>query len=360
MALKHYFWHEQPAITKALRREFADCLGPDKLVVDVGAGYSPWKYATEFVDREAWPAIVATGKPLHVLDVELDRLPYADKSVDFLYCRHTVEDLHNPTLLLREINRVAKAGYIETPSPLAEMCRGVNQGLIRGYPHHHWFAWCESGALTLMPKLTAVEIIDFLPQFDEQIKSLLDSTPLLWNTYHAWRGDLRFDVRRNRFGFDVLGDLATALESAINRGMESAYAFSSAMGLQTARFTGLPSHLRCRHRHRHRFRKGVATAIAGRNQERRVRRLIAQRPIGVGPRQRTGRAASAAHGQVVFDCRLDVRCRIVPGDRTLRTDVPRTARDVGVERDRVDLLRASIPLDWRRIARIWPGSAKIR
>ena len=116
--IQTFYWHRQPAIDAALLREFADSLGPGKLVVDVGAGYDPWPYATEFVDREAWPALA--GKKVHVLDVELDRLPYADKSVDFLYCRHCIEDLHNPTLLLREMNRVAKAGYIETPSPLAE------------------------------------------------------------------------------------------------------------------------------------------------------------------------------------------------------------------------------------------------
>jgi len=234
--LTNYFWHRQPAIDAALLREFADCLGPGKLVVDVGAGYDPWPYANEYVDREAWPQLA--GRKVHALDIELDRLPYADKSVDFLYCRHTIEDLHNPTLLLRETNRVAKAGYIETPSPLAEICRGINQGLIRGYPHHHWFAWGDCGTLTLMPKLTVVERIDFLPPFDDQVEALLNSTPLLWNTYHAWRGELRFDVLRNRFGFDVIGDITPMITSAINDGMHSARDFSDTMGLHAASFHG--------------------------------------------------------------------------------------------------------------------------
>src|SRR5437667_8989346 len=86
-------------------------------VLEIGPGRDPFGAATEFVDWHAWPEL--KGKPTHVLDVNQDRLPFEDKAIDFVYCRHTLEDLYNPMWLCREMSRVAKAGYVETPSPVA-------------------------------------------------------------------------------------------------------------------------------------------------------------------------------------------------------------------------------------------------
>jgi SAM-dependent methyltransferase len=234
MALTKFYWSAQPAITEALVREFADCLGPGKLVVDVGAGYAPWEHATEFVDREAWPQLA--GRKVHALDVELDRLPYADKSVDFLYCRHTIEDLHNPTLLLREMNRVAKAGYVETPSPLAEMCRGINRTPLRGYQHHYWFSWVSNGTLMLMPKMPIVEHTELHNSFDAKLLEILDCNPLFWNTYLTWRHDLRYEVQRHRLGFDAYGDFLRDIQAAINASIADSELFCFHKQLQSAVF----------------------------------------------------------------------------------------------------------------------------
>jgi hypothetical protein len=39
---------------------------------------------------------------------------------------HMLEDMYNPFPICAEMSRVAKAGYVETPSPVAELCRGVD------------------------------------------------------------------------------------------------------------------------------------------------------------------------------------------------------------------------------------------
>jgi ubiquinone/menaquinone biosynthesis C-methylase UbiE len=66
-----------------------------------------------------------------------DRLPFEDKSVDFLICSHTLEDLRDPIRVCREINRVAKAGYIEVPSRAMETIFGLEHRGYPGYYHHH-------------------------------------------------------------------------------------------------------------------------------------------------------------------------------------------------------------------------------
>lgn len=63
--------------------------------------------------------------------------PFTDHQFDFAICSHTLEDIRDPIWVCRELQRVAKAGYIEVPSRLQEQARGV-QGDWVGWGHHHW------------------------------------------------------------------------------------------------------------------------------------------------------------------------------------------------------------------------------
>jgi SAM-dependent methyltransferase len=160
------------------------------LVVEIGPGSHPFAPAHEFVD---WGLDDATkGKTLHILDINSESLPFADKSVDFIYCRHTLEDIHDPFWACQEMSRVAKAGYIETPSPLAELCRGVDGGRMRwrGYHHHRYFAWNDNGVLTFLPKYPIIEYILFA-DLEHEIVTRLNEGPLHWNTYYFWNDAVR-------------------------------------------------------------------------------------------------------------------------------------------------------------------------
>ena len=71
----------------------------------------------DFCDREPWP--------------------FADDQFDFAICSHTLEDVRDPVWVCQEMSRVARAGYVETPSRLAEQTYGI-QGQWVGWGHHHW------------------------------------------------------------------------------------------------------------------------------------------------------------------------------------------------------------------------------
>ncbi len=159
-----------------------------KLVVEVGPGHRPFSKATESIDSHILPGVVADA---HRIDINKDRFPYADKQVDFLYCRHVIEDIYNPIWAVAEMSRVAKAGYIETPSPVAELCRGVDGGAPhwRGYHHHRYLYWVEENSLHFMPKMPIVEHLDFLGAENTLIEKLNES-PLFWNTYCFWTGQI--------------------------------------------------------------------------------------------------------------------------------------------------------------------------
>ncbi len=64
--------------------------------------------------------------------------PIADKSFDFATCSHLLEDVRDPIWICSEMQRIAKAGYIETPSRVVEQSKGVENPRHAGYYHHRW------------------------------------------------------------------------------------------------------------------------------------------------------------------------------------------------------------------------------
>lgn len=132
------------------------------------------------------------------VNLDTDPLPYLDKSVDFVFCRHTLEDLSCPENVLSEIARVAKAGYIETPSPMVEMSRNVDAaGRQRGYMHHRWFGVPIENTFVMLAKYPLVEHL----LFDGTNPNLC--TQYFWNVYHLWDGQLEYKVLTHENGIDL-------------------------------------------------------------------------------------------------------------------------------------------------------------
>ena len=77
--------------------------------------------------------------------------PFADKQFDFVVCSQTLEDVRDPVWVCSELVRVARAGYIETPSRLEEQSYGI-QGPWVGWGHHHWLVEPVDGGLEFVFK----------------------------------------------------------------------------------------------------------------------------------------------------------------------------------------------------------------
>lgn len=82
------------------------------------------------------------------------RLPFTDRFFAFSVCSHTLEDLEDPVPLMRELQRVSRAGYIETPSRLSEQTAGIRDRMnsTTGHPHHHWIWESQNGEAVLSHK----------------------------------------------------------------------------------------------------------------------------------------------------------------------------------------------------------------
>jgi SAM-dependent methyltransferase len=227
-----HHWCPIPIITEWLTRRV---IPADALVVDVGCGHNPFPRADIGLDRrnratleKIWKKVGVKPKPkLRTYSVDFTKtMPFKDKGIDFAYCRHTLEDMNDPFELVKELQRVAKAGYIETPSPIAELVRGVdgfaNSDLYRGYYHHRWFIWVGDGVLNFVEKLPIMEHFVF---HEAELEDGLRHGPELWNTYYLWDGEIKWKHWREEIDFRFETDYLPRLWTAAMQSIESTDVF---------------------------------------------------------------------------------------------------------------------------------------
>jgi hypothetical protein len=94
-------------------------------VLDIASGHNPFSHATILSDRylektqHRREEIIIDGRPFLLLDIH--NLPFADKSIDYIYCSHVIEHVNDPLSACFEMMRVSKAGYIEAPTLAKDM-----------------------------------------------------------------------------------------------------------------------------------------------------------------------------------------------------------------------------------------------
>ncbi|HUZ71817.1 MAG TPA: methyltransferase domain-containing protein [Stellaceae bacterium] len=142
-------------------------------VLDVGGWYSPLNAATHVIDINPF---ATRGRALDpedgerfsvatwvVHDVCLAPWPFPDGYFGFSFCSHLLEDVRDPLTVVRELRRVARSGYVETPSREREIfAKGRWAGLAArigrppevGSYHHRWFVEATETHLRFSAKTT--------------------------------------------------------------------------------------------------------------------------------------------------------------------------------------------------------------
>lgn len=157
--------------------------------LEIGPGYVPFSLATDFIG--------CNEKITEYTDIDIDRdlFPFENKSFDYIYCRHVLEDIQNPDFAIREIFRVSKGGgYIETPSPLIEVTKGVDAGAFAssycGYIHHRYIVWSniERNEIYFLPKYSCILDHMFHLHEDQQprLYHYINHVPVYWNNYFVF------------------------------------------------------------------------------------------------------------------------------------------------------------------------------
>jgi SAM-dependent methyltransferase len=145
----------------------------DALVLDVGSGDKPSWRADVLLDgypddahqgQRSGTGGTRVSRPLFRADAA--DMPFADNAFDYVICSHVLEHVPDPSAVIAELTRIARAGYIEVPEASAAK--------LQDFPTHLW--WCrleESG-----PRPTLLFTAKSRPYFDAEIDAYLRRTGL--------------------------------------------------------------------------------------------------------------------------------------------------------------------------------------
>jgi len=139
-------------------------MGADALVLDAGGWARPFSRADWVIDLGSYDTRARWGRDGEEADERFTRetwvqhdlcarepWPFADGQFDFAVCAQTLEDLRDPVWVCSELERVARAGYVEVPAPVEELTWGV-QGPWVGWGHHRWLFFVADGGLEAVHK----------------------------------------------------------------------------------------------------------------------------------------------------------------------------------------------------------------
>ena len=168
---------------------------PGDFVLEIGSGHNPKPRANVLCDKfieddEQRGGGIVADRPL--VEADGQYLPFADSAFDYVICSHVLEHVEEPALLIAELTRVAKRGYIETPSEIAER--------IYGWPYHHWIVNKIDGRLVLQKKECEAansgfgQLFHTLAAEDKQWKRFHLTHHHLFLVQYEWEGEIDYEL----------------------------------------------------------------------------------------------------------------------------------------------------------------------
>lgn len=165
------------------------------LVLEIGSGDNPHPRADVLLDRypgadnrERGGDLVA-DRPFVVADAH--HLPFRDGAFAYTICSHILEHMDDPLQFAAELRRVSAAGYIQSPSEIAER--------LFHWSFHRWYVNLEDNTLVLHPREADEpfgELFDYLYAYNPAYYFFQRSMPDLFWVEREWRGDdLMIEVR---------------------------------------------------------------------------------------------------------------------------------------------------------------------
>ncbi len=207
-------------------------------VLEVGSGSRPHPRASILVDRylddgeREGRKLVRDARPLVLADGAA--LPFRAGAFDYCVCAHVLEHVEDPGRFLSEIQRVARAGYIETPSELHDWMFGVAP-----YTEiHRWFVNLVDGRLVLTRKTPEnsrhrfMHLFDHLKREDPHFERWLEKQPRLFMIQLEWQGAIPWAIREAPPSVEISSESAARDFAAARKGRTGFFWGSGAWGLK--------------------------------------------------------------------------------------------------------------------------------
>ena len=181
------------SIAWSLRRLYVP-VHKDALVLEVGSGGNPYCRANVLLDayesthERHWVPLVA-DRPTVLGFVE--HLPFKNGAFDFVIASHVLEHSSNPERFLYELQRVARAGYIEVPDAFMER--------INPYKFHRLEITLREDKLIIRKKSSWIVEHDTVELYENKVKpfltaELIPKHPFAFHVRYYWENNIDFIV----------------------------------------------------------------------------------------------------------------------------------------------------------------------
>lgn len=164
------------------------------LVLEIGSGDNPNPRSNVLVDRfigndnRERGGDLVVDRPFVVADAH--HLPFRDGAFAYTICSHILEHMDDPVRFADELSRVSRAGYIQSPSEIAER--------LFHWSFHRWYVNRVDDVLVLHPRDPAEpfgEFFDYLYEYNPAYYYFQRSMPDLFWVELEWRDRLHVEVR---------------------------------------------------------------------------------------------------------------------------------------------------------------------
>lgn len=191
------------SLSFSLRRLYCP-VKKNALVLEVGSGGNPYPRANvlcdayqETIERHFAPLV--SDRPTVLGFAE--NLPFKDNSFDFVIASHVLEHSRNPEKFISELQRVAKAGYIETPDAFMER--------ICPYPMHSLEVSENKGFLEIRKKTDSEQDPEISELFSHKASPIFPAwikvDPYKFHVRYYWEtasGGIKYKILNTRYNFD--------------------------------------------------------------------------------------------------------------------------------------------------------------
>jgi hypothetical protein len=166
----------------------------DALVLEVGSGGNPYPRSNVLLDayettrQRHWEELVH-DRPTVLSFAE--NLPFKDKVFDYVIAAHVLEHSPYPEKFLAELQRVAHAGYIETPDAFMER--------INPYKDHRLEVTVRDEGLVIRKKTAWVEDVELLELYEKRAKAIITHETIprhaaVFHMRYLWDEQIKFTV----------------------------------------------------------------------------------------------------------------------------------------------------------------------
>jgi SAM-dependent methyltransferase len=173
-------------------RKAAMPIKPSDLVLDVGSGETPHPSADVLLEKYVDPSHryspLVADRPTVLADA--CKMPFKDKAFDFVIAFHVLEHMRDPEQFIKELQRVGKAGYIETPNALLERLVPYNVHLLEVMNINDCLIINKKSAARPDPFLNNIELLANSPKWHH----FFYNNPELFHARYLWNDKICFKI----------------------------------------------------------------------------------------------------------------------------------------------------------------------